>query len=433
MLGPRAAARGGRAAPRRRHHAVRPPGRRAVRHADRARGRAPDRPQRQRERQVRAPRSCHSGEVEIEGDELPDEEPLDWDPAEEAEEEAAADAVARGPGRGTPLLVRARHRRRQDRRRARLRGGLAHRRHPDPHPPPQPRGPVPRRAARPRLQEAHLGAAAEERQRRAARRRPGHGRDLPVVRAQRRQGLRRVHDRHLRRGAHGARREDERLDPPVDRPGVRRHDRHRRADRAPRDRPLPDADLALRPRSGRAPRRDRAAALRAHPAGRGRALDRERAAAPRRGRPGLRPGRAGRAARPDAVQPGGRRPLQDALQGPAGRRLLRRREARAQRGQGLPGRGHQGEGRLGRDAEARAHAHPGRLRARRDRRARERAAAGRGLELAARDGLHAPGADGLEADLPAARGPRDAPQARARSRASSWTSSTRRRRTTTRS
>src|SRR5687767_1473182 len=34
-----------------------------------------------------------SGEVEIEGDELPDEEPLDWDPAEEAEEEAAADAA----------------------------------------------------------------------------------------------------------------------------------------------------------------------------------------------------------------------------------------------------------------------------------------------------------------------------------------------------
>ena len=40
----------------------------------------------------------HSGEVEIEGDELPDEEPLDWDPAEEAEEEAAADAVHEDPG-----------------------------------------------------------------------------------------------------------------------------------------------------------------------------------------------------------------------------------------------------------------------------------------------------------------------------------------------
>ncbi len=40
--------------------------------------------------------------------------------------------------------------------------------------------------------------------------------------------------------------------------------------------------------------------------------------------------------------------------------------------------------------------------------------------------------DGLAAHLPAARGPRHAPHARARRRASSWTSSTRPRRTTTR-
>jgi ribonuclease E len=40
----------------------------------------------------------HSGEVEIEGDELIEEEPLDWDPAEAAEEEAAAaEAVAEDP------------------------------------------------------------------------------------------------------------------------------------------------------------------------------------------------------------------------------------------------------------------------------------------------------------------------------------------------
>ena len=210
------------------------------------------------------------------------------------------------------------------------------------------------------------------------------------------------------------------------------HDRHRRADRAPRDGPVPHADVALRPRPGRPPGRDRAAALRAHPAGRGRALDRQRAAAARRGGPGLRPGRAGRPARPDAVQPGGGRPLQDALQGRARRRLLGRRASRAQRGGGLPRGGHQGEGGLGRDAQARADPHPRRLRARRDRRARERAAAGRGLELAARDGLHAPGAHGLEAHLPAARGARDAPHARARRRGSSSTSSTRPRRTTTR-
>jgi ribonuclease E len=39
-----------------------------------------------------------SGEVELEGDELPDEEPLDWDPAEEAEEDAASEAQLDDPG-----------------------------------------------------------------------------------------------------------------------------------------------------------------------------------------------------------------------------------------------------------------------------------------------------------------------------------------------
>ncbi|MBA3264307.1 MAG: DEAD/DEAH box helicase family protein [Thermoleophilaceae bacterium] len=39
-----------------------------------------------------------TGEVEIEGDELPDEEPLDWDPGEEAEEEAASDAAVEDAG-----------------------------------------------------------------------------------------------------------------------------------------------------------------------------------------------------------------------------------------------------------------------------------------------------------------------------------------------
>jgi ribonuclease E len=39
-----------------------------------------------------------TGEVEIEGDELTDEEPLDWDQAEEAEEEAASEAVLEDPG-----------------------------------------------------------------------------------------------------------------------------------------------------------------------------------------------------------------------------------------------------------------------------------------------------------------------------------------------
>jgi ribonuclease E len=40
----------------------------------------------------------HSGEVEIEGDELVEDEPLDWDPAEEAEEEAASDSIEEDPG-----------------------------------------------------------------------------------------------------------------------------------------------------------------------------------------------------------------------------------------------------------------------------------------------------------------------------------------------
>ena len=39
-----------------------------------------------------------TGEVEIEGDELTDEEPLDWDEAEEAEEEAASESVLEDPG-----------------------------------------------------------------------------------------------------------------------------------------------------------------------------------------------------------------------------------------------------------------------------------------------------------------------------------------------
>ena len=47
---------------------------------------------------VNGSEELHTGEVEIEGDELTDEEPLDWDPAEEAEEEVATDAVTEDPG-----------------------------------------------------------------------------------------------------------------------------------------------------------------------------------------------------------------------------------------------------------------------------------------------------------------------------------------------
>ena len=64
------------------------------------------------------------------------------------------------------------------------------------------------------------------------------------------------------------------------------------------------------------------------PPGQRRPHARQRAAAKGRGRPGLRPGGAGRAARPGSVQRGGRRPLPRALQAPARHRLQRRREAR---------------------------------------------------------------------------------------------------------
>ena len=74
------------------------------------------------------------------------------------------------------------------------------------------------------------------------------------------------------------------------------------------------------------------------PPGPGRAHDRQGAAAPRRGRHRVRPGDAGRAARPAAVQPRGRRPLQDALQRRARRRLRRRRAPRLQRRRGVPRR-----------------------------------------------------------------------------------------------
>ena len=183
-------------------------------------------------------------------------------------------------------------------------------------------------------------------------------------------------------------------------------------DRPPRRRPLPDPDVPLRPGPGRAPRRHLAAALHPHPAGTRRAHDRQRAPAKGRGGPGLRPGGAGEAPRPDPLQRRDRRPLQVAVPQRARRHLRRRREARQQRRQGLPGRGHQRPRRLGRDPEARAGRDPGRIRARRGRRPLQRDAARRGLELAPRDDLHAPGAHRLEAHLPAARRPRHPPEPR---------------------
>ena len=378
---PRARAQRGRAAPGRRRAAEPPPGRRALGHADRAAGRRPERP---RPRRVRPPSRCSRSttspsprcrspprrtspttsddELDADDEDDDDDEPEaavdDEDDDEDDEPEPEPDERRRGrrgargrlggrrrarrrrgrrggrrrrPQRPQALLVRARHRRRQDRRRDGLRRGLAHRRRPHPHPPAQPRRPVPRRAARPRLRPAASRRPLLDGAGHRPLRRPGHRRDLPVVRAQRRAHLRRLHDRHLRRGAHRAGREDVGGHPRVDRPDLHRHDGHGRAHRPPRHRPLPDADLALRPRAGRAPRRHRAAALHPHPARPGRAHDREGAAAPRRRRRRVRPGDAGRAAGPAAVQHGDRQPLQDALQRRAGRDLRRRRAPRLQR------------------------------------------------------------------------------------------------------
>ncbi len=69
---------------------------------------------------------------------------------------------------------------------------------------------------------------------------------------------------------------------------------------------------------------------------------------------------------------------------------------------------------------------------RQDRRAGQRPAARRGLELAARDDLHAPGAHGVQAHLPAARRPRDPPPSGQGGGHRRSTSCTRRPSTTTR-
>ena len=329
-----------RAEARRRHGAVRPPGRRAVGHADRAdrRGRAPE-----RQRRRGAPGRVEEVDEEDDEDEPEDEDDDDDDEDDEDEDE---EAERRGVGRAGSRPNGA--------------GRVE-----DEQLPEQPEDPGAARrfwfehatgagktvaalgfvegsrtggtlilTHRRNLVEQFLGelkdrgysnricpAAAA---RPGPRRRPRDRRDLPVVRAQRRQHLGRVHDRDLRRGPHRAGREDERLDPQLARPGLHRHDGDRRADRAARHRPLPDPDEPLRPRAGRPPRRDRAAALRADPAGPRRAHARQGPAAKGRGGPGLRPGGAGRAARPGPVQRRRRRPLPRALQAPARHRLQRR-------------------------------------------------------------------------------------------------------------
>ncbi len=155
-------------------------------------------------------------------------------------------------------------------------------------------------------------------------------------------------------------------------------------------------DLPLDRRS--APRPDRAAPLPARAAGR-----RDQRGADRRRR--LRGARPRRRPRPPGPQPGRREPLPRALRHDAGHRLRRRRRPRLQPRPGVPRRRAEGGGRLGPHAAGQAGRDARRLRARRHQRPDQRDAARRGLELAARDRLHAPRPDGVEARLPAADRP----------------------------
>ena len=85
-----------------------------------------------------------------------------------------------------------------------------------------------------------------------------------------------------------------------------------------------------------------------------------------------------------------------------GHRLRGRRRPRVQPRPGVPRRRPEGRGGLRPDAAGAPRRDARRVRARRDQRPDQRAAARRGLELAARDGLHAPRADRVAPRLPAA-------------------------------
>ena len=106
----------------------------------------------------------------------------------------------------------------------------------------------------------------------------------------------------------------------------------------------------------------------------------------------------------------------------AGHHLRGRRQPRRERRAGAARRRGQGQVGLRQNAPARPRRDARGLRARRDQRARQRAAAGRGMERAARDDLHAPRADREPPRLPAARRPRSCGCTGARRPASSSTS-----------
>ena len=303
----------------------------------------------------------------------------------------------RGSRRLTPLPLPPPDGLRQDDRRRRVRRVGAAPRRPDPHPSPPARLPV---HARPHDRGLRRPLHRRDRHRHgAAAGQPDHDPDLRLVRAPRGRDLaHRVPARDLRRGPHGARREDERSDPVVQRADLHRHDGDGAADREAGLGRVPG--LGRRPPAGRRrpPRPDRTAAV---PPGAARCGD--QLGADRRRR--LRGARPRGSARPLRPQPGSREPLPRALRHDARHRLRGRRRARLQPRAGVPRRRHQGRGRLGQDAAGEARRDARRLRARRDQRAHQRPAPRRGLELASRDGLLPPRADRLAPRLPAAHRP----------------------------
>ena len=240
-----------------------------------------------------APRGAPSGEVEIEGDELPDEEPLDWDPAEEAEEEAATDAIEEDPGaarrfwfehatgagktvaalgfveasRTGGILILTHRRNLVDQ----FLGELRDRGYSD-------------RISAPLLKngegEPPAGGPVTVETYQWFVRNAGKVSDAYTIVI--------CDEAHTALGEKTSASIRQWLGPVFI--GMTATGR---ADRAPRHGPVPDPDVALRPRAGRAARRDRAAALRAHPARAWACARSRRCRCGGRGGPGLRPGRAG--------------------------------------------------------------------------------------------------------------------------------------------
>ncbi len=320
--------------------------------------------------------------------------------AEEEEDDEPEPPRGRRSGRRPPLPLPPPDCLGQDDRRRRLRRGRPHARRPDPDPPPPARLAVRARPDHRGLRRpVHAGGRGGHG---AAPRQSAHDPDLRLVRSPRRLALaRRVPARDRRRGAHGARREDERRDPQLPGSHLHRDDGDRAADRQAGLGRLPG--LGGRPAARRrgAARTDRTAALPARPARR-----RDPLRAHRRRR--LRRGRPGRRSRPPGAQPGRGEPLPRPLRQHARDRLRRRGRACLQPRAGVPRRRDQGRGGERTHAAGQARRDTRRLRARRDQRADQRDAARGGLELAARDGRHAPRADRVEARLPAADRPHHA-------------------------